>query len=127
MRRTSLCACLLALAAACSDGGSSGGTTVTLAEGQRFAPGTLEISAGTTVTFTNDSAEAHTVTAYDGAPEYFASGGFESEDDARENLADALIGQEESYEVTFGEPGIYEYFCIPHEQQGMRGTIVVEQ
>ena len=50
----------------------------------------------------------------------------DSEEEARDNLADALVGQEGTYEVTFDEPGTYEYFCIPHEQQGMRGTVEVE-
>ena len=126
MKRILLVVLVLALGAACS-GGSSDETTVKLAEGQRFDPESLEVAVGTTVRFVNDSAEGHTVTAYDGAPQYFASGRFESEDEARDNLADGMIGQESSYEVTFDEPGTYDYFCIPHEQQGMRGTIVVTE
>lgn len=115
----------LALSGACSDE-PSGQVTVEMAEGQRFLPDVAVVQAGTTVTFVNESSEAHTVTAYDGAPVYFSSGGFESEDEARDNLADALIGQEGSYEVTFDEPGTYRYFCIPHEEQGMEAAIEVE-
>ncbi|HYP24922.1 MAG TPA: plastocyanin/azurin family copper-binding protein [Actinomycetota bacterium] len=125
MRRIAFLLVALALAA-CSGGGSSDGATVDMLEGQRFEPETLTVETGTTVTFVNDSAEAHTVTAVDGVPVYFSSGGFESEDEARDNLADALIGQEDTYEVTFDEPGTYEYVCIPHEDQGMTGTIEVE-
>ena len=126
MRRTALLLVALALGGACSDGEPSDGVTVTMAEGQRFAPDVAVVQAGTTVTFLNESSEAHTVTAVDGVPEYFASGGFQSEDEAREHLADALIGQEGTYEVTFDEPGTYEYFCIPHADRGMKGTIEVE-
>jgi plastocyanin len=130
MRRIALLLGALALVAACSDGSPSEGVRVEMVEGRRFVPETLEIAAGTTVTFANTAADAHTVTAYeDGIPDgaaYFSSGGFESEDEARDNLADALVGQEAEFQTTFDEPGTYEYFCIPHEQQGMRGKIVVE-
>ncbi len=99
-------------------------------DGQRFAPKPLRVAEGTTVEFANESSEAHTVTAYeDGIPDdaqYFASGDFDSEAEARDNLADGLIGQEGTYEVTFGTAGTYEFFCIPHEEQGMTGTIVVD-
>ena len=57
---------------------------------------------------------------------YFASGGFDSEEDARANLSDGLIDPDETFEVTFDEPGTYDYFCIPHEGSGMKGTIIVE-
>lgn len=97
-----------------------------MAAGQRFIPDVAVVQAGTTVTFVNDSDEAHTVTAYDGVPVYFSSGGFESEEEARDNLSEGLIGQEGTFEVTFDEPGTYRYFCIPHEQQGMKATIEVE-
>ena len=76
MRRTLLLLAALALAASCSSGSASGGDTVVMADGQRFDPASLTVAPGTTVTFVNESAEAHTVTADDGAPEYFASGGF---------------------------------------------------
>lgn len=125
MKRALLVVAVVALCGACSDD-PSGEVTVEMAEGQRFLPDVAVVRAGTTVTFVNESSEAHTVTAYDGAPVYFSSGGFEAEEEARDNLADALIGQESSYEFTFDEPGTYEYFCIPHEQQGMKATIEVE-
>ncbi|HEX2058693.1 MAG TPA: plastocyanin/azurin family copper-binding protein [Actinomycetota bacterium] len=121
----------LALLGACSDDSVPDATTVEMVDGQRFAPAELRVAAGTTVTFVNESAEAHTVTAYEDAlpedAEYFASGAFGTEEQARDALADGLVGQESGYEVTFAAPGTYEYFCIPHEQQGMKGTIVVEE
>jgi plastocyanin len=71
------------------------------------------------------------VTAYgdslpDGA-EFFASGGASSEQDARDDLSGGLLTEGETFSVTFSEPGTYEYFCIPHEQVGMTGTIIVEE
>ncbi|MFN2586842.1 MAG: plastocyanin/azurin family copper-binding protein [Actinomycetota bacterium] len=130
MHRMALSLVLALACAGCTDGGASP-DTVELTDAQRFAPETLTVSAGTTVAFVNESAEAHTVTAYedrvpDGA-DYFSSGGFASEDAARERLSEALLAEGETYAVTLDEPGTYEYLCIPHEDRGMTGTIVVEE
>ena len=128
MRRLAFFLAVLLLAAGCSGGAASSGATVEMTADRRFDPADLTVPPGTTITFENASAEAHTVTTYDGeAPVGFSSGGFASEEEARDNLADALIGQEGSYEVTLDEPGTYEYLCIPHEDQGMTGTITVEE
>lgn len=95
-----------------------------------FDPEDLTVTAGDTVTFTNPSSQAHTVTAYeDDIPEdatFFASGGADGEAAARSDVAGGLIDPGDTYEVTFDVPGTYRYFCIPHETQGMVGTIVVE-
>lgn len=32
---------------------------------------------------------------------------------------------EESFEVRLDHPGVYDYYCIPHEHAGMVGRIVV--
>jgi plastocyanin len=122
MRRLCLLVVALALPVACSGGGSRVG----IVDGRDFDPGVLVVSPGTTVTFANESDEAHTVTAVDGVPEYFSSGGFGSEKEAKDNVRDALIAPGDSYEVTFEEPGVYEYFCIPHAGE-MQGTIEVEE
>ena len=102
-----------------------------MAQGQTFEPDRLTIAPGETVTWTNDSSETHTVTAYDeelpAGADYFASGGATSEDEARDEVEDGLIDRGDTFEVTFEEPGTYTYFCIPHEQQGMVATIVVEE
>lgn len=128
MRRLAVPFVVLLLVPGCSGGGGASGKTVEMVEGQRFDPESLTVAPGTTVEFVNVSSEAHTVTAYEGrAPEPFSSGGFDSEEAARDDLAEALVGQEASFEFTFDEPGTYEYFCIPHEDQGMKGTIVVEE
>ena len=98
--------------------------------GQRFEPQELEVSAGAEIVFTNTSGEAHSVTAYsDGLPDaadYFSSGGFESEASARADLAGTLIREGETFSVSLTEPGTYRYFCVPHEDAGMIGRIVVE-
>lgn len=117
----------VALSAGCS--GDAGGE-VAMSPGRRFDPTTIEVAVGDTVTWVSEGDDAHTVTAYEDSlnpgASYFSSGGFESESGARDNVAEALIEPGGSYEVTFDQPGTYEYFCIPHEQEGMKGTIVVE-
>jgi plastocyanin len=94
-----------------------------------FDPKEITIDAGETVTWVNDSSEAHTVTAIeDSLPEgadYFATGGFDSEEEARDGVSDGLLTGGETFEVTFDEPGTYRYVCIPHESNGMEGTVVV--
>ena len=98
----------------------------------RFLPASLEVSVGTTVIWANTGARAHTVTAYeDRIPEeadFFASGGFDSEEAARQawfDGADGAIYSYETFEHTFEVPGRYTYFCIPHESGGMVGTVTV--
>ena len=87
--------------------------------------------SGTTWVFSNESDEAHTVTLYqDSLPEgaeYWTSGGFDSEEEARANVADGLIAPGEEFSVTIDEPGEYRYFCIPHEADGMKGTLEVQE
>lgn len=127
--RSLLSVCLAALLgmSGCT-GGSGAGVDMA---GERFLPEEVALKAGTEITFTNGSAEAHSVTAYEeGLPpgaNYFASGGFESEAEARADIAASLLRPGETFSVTLTEPGTYRYFCIPHEDGGMVGRIVVER
>jgi plastocyanin len=70
-----------------------------------FQPNSLEVTPGTTVTWTNDGAATHTVTADDGS---FNSG----------NLAPGA-----TFSQTFNDAGVFTYHCNIHPQ--MTGTIVV--
>jgi plastocyanin len=115
------------LSAACSDGEPTVGMT-----GDRaFEPKSITVSAGETVTWTNDSSDAHTVTAEEASlPEganYFASGGATSEEAATDGVADGLLTEGETFSVTFDEPGTYRYYCIPHLSEGMTGTVIVKE
>ena len=95
-----------------------------------FDPETVTIATGGTVTWTNDSGVGHTVTAYeDDIPSdaaYFASGGFESESAARNDISGGMVDSEGSYEHAFAVAGIYEYYCVPHQGGGMVGTVEVK-
>jgi plastocyanin len=100
-----------------------------------YDPEQVTVSVGDTVVWETVGAVGHSVTAYeDGIPdgaEYFASGGFDTEQAARDayvpgdtDAGDVPSG--ETYEHTFETAGTYEYFCIPHESSEMVGTVVVE-
>ncbi|MFB6296717.1 MAG: plastocyanin/azurin family copper-binding protein [Halobacteriales archaeon] len=114
--------------AGCS--GDNGGNGVEMTDEFAFDPETITVGAGETVTWENVGSVGHTVTAYEGEiPEeatYFASGGFDSEDAARENLDEGLLEGGETFSHTFEVAGEYAYFCVPHEGSGMTGTVRVE-
>jgi len=119
-----------------SGDGSSGEwtetSTVEMTDELTFEPGRIQVSAGTEVTWENVGSIGHTVTAYedeipDGAT-YFASGGFDSLQAAKDGYSDGQKGnvpEGESYSHTFETTGTYEYYCIPHEMNGMVGTVKV--
>ena len=101
--------------------------------GTAYRPYSLTVSVGDEVTWRNTSTRDHTVTAYadkipDGA-EYFATGGYDSEAAAREawDGGSGVVSSGDSYRHTFETAGTYSYFCIPHEQAGMVGTVTVEE
>ena len=71
-----------------------------------FGPGTLTVTAGTTVTWTNRDDIPHTVVGTEGA--------FKSK----------AVDTDEKFSHTFAKPGTYSYFCSIHPK--MTGTIVVQ-
>jgi plastocyanin len=114
------------LSSACSEAAPSVGMT----SDRAFEPTSITVSVGDAVTWTNDSADAHTVTAEgdslpDGA-DYFASGDAPSEDEAVDDIAAGLLTEGETFSVTFETPGAYRYYCIPHASEGMAGTVIVK-
>jgi plastocyanin len=72
-----------------------------------FRPGSLQIPAGATIAWMNNSNVAHTITGDDLA---FDDSG--------------LIEPGQSFSQTFAEPGAYHYRCAPHPW--MEGVIVAE-
>ena len=99
-----------------------------------YVPETVTIAVGETVVWENTSSRRHTVTAssQDALPEgaeFFASGGYDSYEEAEDAWLDEFGGQidtDETYSHTFEIPGTYPYVCIPHLDGGMTGTVVVE-
>jgi amicyanin len=81
-----------------------GGTAVAIAD-FKFSPATLTVPVGTTVTWTNQDEEPHTVAAKDGS---FHSPGMDTHG---------------TYSFTFATPGKFDYICSIHPF--MAGTVVV--
>lgn len=121
--------------AGCSGGGGSAGDDYDVGmTAVAFDPAEITVSVGDTVVWANTSSRGHTVTAYDsGIPDdaqFFASGGYDSTQAARDAFGSELGGLIESGDTwshTFEVAGEYEYLCIPHEASGMVGTVVVEE
>ncbi|WEL20932.1 plastocyanin/azurin family copper-binding protein [Halorhabdus sp. BNX81] len=97
-----------------------------------FLPAEYRVEPGTTVTWKNTSTHAHTVTAYENTlpdgTEYFASGGYETEQGARDAWYESgggAIYAGKTFSHTFEQPGRYSYVCIPHESSNMAGVILV--
>lgn len=81
-----------------------------------YAPRDIDIAVGTTVTWTNEDAFAHTVT-----------GGTPDDPTGPEGVMGELgdmNGRGETFSWTLEEAGTYEYFCRFHPGQ-MRGTVTV--
>jgi plastocyanin len=72
-----------------------------------FAPVTLTVPVGSTVTWTNKDEEPHTVVANDGS---FHSPG---------------MGSQATFSYTFAKPGKFDYVCSIHPY--MHATVVVTQ
>lgn len=94
------------------------------ARGERvwFAPVGLAVTPGTTIRFINrDPVNSHTATAYH--PDLF--GRQQRIPGRAEPWNSDYLLPDESFEVTLTVPGVYDYYCIPHELAGMVGRIVV--
>lgn len=79
-----------------------------------FQPDPLTVAPGTTITFVNQDAINHTVTA----------GTREAPDT---DLFDGDLAEEgATFELTLDEPGTYDYFCQIYPGPGMTATITVE-
>lgn len=95
------------VAAGCGGTGTSepvATTKVSMAKSYRFDPKTIEISAGDTVTWTNNDNFTHTVK-------------IDGQDDHK-------VGRGDSVSITFDEPGRYHYVCTLHSKD-MDGTVIV--
>lgn len=89
-----------------------------------FDPVGLVIAPGQIIRWVNaDRGNSHTATAYHPV----------NDDRARRIPAGAepwdsgYLLPGETFSITLGKVGIYDYFCIPHEMAGMVGRIIVGQ
>ena len=98
---------LVAVAAGCGGSESSepvATTEVAMVKSYSFEPGTIEIDAGRSVTWTNEDNFTHTVQV-----------------DGRE---DHKVERGESVSIAFDKPGTYHYVCTLHSRD-MEGEVIV--
>jgi plastocyanin len=86
-----------------------------------FDPIGVLIESGQTVRWVNE-ANVHTSTAYHPANDGHA---LRIPEDAAPWASGYLVEPGESFEITLRVPGVYDYFCAPHEMAGMVGRIIV--
>ena len=96
---------LMAAAVAASIADGADANTIVIKDFD-FAPMTLTVKAGTTVTWKNEDGEPHTVTSDTGL---FRSGG---------------LDQDDAFSFKFDNPGVYKYVCSIHPK--MVGKIIVQ-
>ena len=89
--------------------GAQGEEVTVRMEDNFFAPANITVEPGTTVTWVQSGNNPHTTTSYDGL---WDSGLIEG-------------GSGGTFSFTFDEPGTYDYFCMPHEDLGMVGSVTV--
>lgn len=87
-----------------------------------FAPLGLAVATGRVLRFVNrDPGNSHTSTCYHPAlhdrPRRIPEGATPWDS--------GFLLPDEGFEVRTDRPGVYDYYCIPHEQAGMVGRIVV--
>lgn len=108
---------------------AQGQQTIEMTDNLVYNPDSVTVAPGITVVWQNTGSIGHSVTAYEneipGEAEYFASGGFDSEQAARQVYPEGEIGSGEQYQHTFQVEGSYRYFCIPHETAGMVTSLEV--
>jgi plastocyanin len=87
-----------------------------------FDPIGLHIEPGQSIRWTNgDPGNSHTATAYHPA---LLGRPLRIPDKAEPWDSDYLL-PDQSFSVTLSVPGVYDYYCQPHEHAGMVGRIVV--
>jgi plastocyanin len=108
LRHAAVAACLLGCAAGVTLGMAfaEGDAAAVKIDNFTFTPKTVTVKAGTTVTWTNQDDEAHTVTS------------------TTKQFKSKPLDTGNNFSFTFTTPGSYQYFCSLHPF--MTGTIVVE-
>jgi|SRR5687767_2405287 len=87
-----------------------------------FDPIGVRVEPGQTVRWTNlDPGNSHTSTAYHPS---IADRPLRMPEAAKPWNSDYLL-PDESFSAALSEPGVYDYYCQPHEHAGMVGRIVV--
>ncbi len=77
-------------------------------QGYDFSPDKITIAPGTTVKWINAGKHVHTVT------------------DEHQSWDSGNVNPGEKYSRRFDQKGTFKYYCIPHREARMTGTIIVK-
>jgi plastocyanin len=88
----------------------------------RYAPESVTIRRGQTITWTNNTQSPHTVVL---SPEAATNSSDAAMPENAQPFDSGNISPGGHFSHTFSVPGTYKYFCTLHEGNGMVGTIVV--
>jgi plastocyanin len=89
-----------------------------------FRPQHLTVRVGATIKWINSGETVHTVTA---DPEQAPDPSWVQMPPGSEVMDSGYMNVGDSYTYEFKVPGVYKYFCLTHEQEGMRGEVDVEK
>ena len=92
----------------------------TTSAGEHFEPHVTWVNPGGTVTFVNESG-AHSATAYH--PDYDRP--LLMPEGAQPFDSGLLSESGAEFKHTFEPPGVYHFYCEPHEAMGMLGSVIV--
>lgn len=117
----------MAMAACFSDRPDGGtgpddGTVIDMTNQLTFSPERVEIRVGDRVTWRNTSDIVHTATC---DPDQAADPSNVSLPAGAAAWDSGILTSGSEFSRVFDVPGEYRYICLPHEPQGMFGTIVV--
>ncbi len=90
----------------------------------KYVPDEVTIATGQTVVWTNTSSTFHTVT---NDPALAKDRSHAQLPPEAQPFNSGNIAPGEVFQHTFEVPGTYVYFCIPHEDMGMVGKIIVQK
>ena len=96
--------------------------TIRMTDGLQFRPARVSVRRGTRVTWKNVGSVAHTITSIRAKATNKAYARVPAGARAWDS---GFVGGGRSYSRVLSVPGVYRYFCIPHEGAKMIGTIVV--
>lgn len=104
--------------------GQARAIVVRMTQNKTFEPKTITVKVGDTVVWKNVSDSTHSVTDVSHLATTAQDASLPSE--AKE-FNSGLMPPGKEYSHTFTVPGTYKYFCIPHEEVGMVGTVIVSK
>ena len=127
-----LCACLGCAATASEAASPSGGAqsaeqpkpaaVVGMTGTLKYDPAKITVKVGDTVEWRNTSLISHTVTA---DPALAKDKKNVLLPDGAKPFNSGDMPRKATFRYTFTVPGLYRYFCIPHEKMGMVGEVIV--